>query len=441
MLPPDPHPADAPGAHVLTPPPPEGDATLDPPPERDTTLDLPRRTRRAHEEARRAVARVGVGGQRLRVLLIEDDPGDAFLVGELLDEADAPVILRTAATMAEAVADLDQVDCVLLDLGLPDVSGLDALRQLRRAGSGLAVCVLTGLADEHLGMAAVAEGAQDYLVKGRVDGVLLSRAIRYAVERQRADENALRLREAELLQAESARLERGLLPKPLMEPASALLKTFYRPGRQRALLGGDFYDAVQTGPGRLSLLVGDVSGHGAEEAALGVALRVAWRALTLAGVPEGDLLPALERVLVAERRAEEVFATLATVTLDMAAAEATVRICGHPPPLLISGHTVRPVGGRPATMLGVFPTLDSRPTRVPLPDDWAILIYTDGLIEGRVGDGRLGVGGLCRLVAAHRRTGAPLAELPGWLFAEAEERNADPLPDDVAMLLITRAAP
>src|SRR2546421_9027659 len=92
-------------------------------------------------------------------------------------------------------------------------------------------------------------------------------------------------------------------------------------------------------------------------------------------------------------------------------------------------------------MLGVFPTLESRPSRVPLPDDWALLTYTDGLIEGRVGDGRLGVGGLCRLVAAHRRNGAPLAELPGWLFAEAEERNGDPVGDDVALLPLTPAEP
>jgi serine phosphatase RsbU (regulator of sigma subunit) len=300
------------------------------------------------------------------------------------------------------------------------------------------VCVLTGLADEHLGIAAVAEGAQDYLVKGRVDGILLSRAIRYAVERCRAEEASHRLREAELRQAESARLERGLIPRPLVEPGVAALHTFYRPGRQRALLGGDFFDAVQTGPERLSLLVGDVCGHGAEEAALGVALRVAWRALTLAGVPEDDLLPALERVLMAERRSEEIFATLATVSVDLTARAASVRMCGHPPPLLIDGETVRPVNGSPAMMLGVLPGLPSSPCQLPLPEDWAVLVYTDGLIEGRVGDGRMGVAGLCRLVRAHRRSGAPLAQLPDWLFDQAEERNGDPLADDVAMLLLTR---
>ncbi len=391
----------------------------------------------AAQEARRAVARVGAGGQRLRVLLVEDDPGDAFLVGELLDEAEAPVTLRTAATMADALASLDDVDCVLLDLGLPDTNGLDGLRRLLHEADGVAVCVLTGLADEHLGMAAVAEGAQDYLIKGRVDGILLSRAIRYAVERRRSDENALRLREAELRSAESRRLERGLLPQPLIEPGLVALETFYRPGRQRALLGGDFYDAVQTGPGRLALLVGDVCGHGVEEAALGVALRVAWRALTLAGVPEEERLPALERVLVAERRSDEVFATVATVAVDLTAGEAAVRLCGHPPPLVINGTEVRPVTGRPAMMLGVFPDVDAAPRRVPLPPGWAILVYTDGLIEGRVGDGRLGVAGLCRLVAEHRRSGAPIGELPDWLVAQAEQRNGDPLPDDVAMLLLT----
>ena len=115
---------------------------------------------------------------------------------------------------------------------------------------GAAVCVLTGRSDEHLGVAAVAEGAQDYLVKGQVDGVLLTRALRYAVERKRADENARRLREVELRQAESARLERGLLPQPLMttDAGRGAHRSTGRAGTA-ALLGGDFFDVVQTGAG------------------------------------------------------------------------------------------------------------------------------------------------------------------------------------------------
>ncbi len=381
-----------------------------------------------------------IGGERLRVLLIEDDDGDAFLVGELLEEADAPIALAVAPTMRAALSKLDEVDCVLLDLNLPDTSGLEGLRQvLQHGGPRLAVCVLTGLSDEHLGIEAVAVGAQDYLVKGFVDGKLLTRSIRFAVERRRAEEAGVRLLEAELLQRESARLERGLLPQPLISTGEVALHKFYRPGRQRALLGGDFYDAVQTGPHRLALLVGDVCGHGAEEAALGVTLRVAWRALTLAGVPDSDLLRAVERVLVSERRADEVFATLAMATVDLAAGTAQVHKCGHPPPLLIVGDRVTPVDGKQAIALGMVPIERWTPQVVTLPaGDWALLIYTDGLIEGRVAGGRLGVDGLCELVSRYRRGGGGLAAMPDWLVGQAEQRNDGPLADDVAMLLLTK---
>nr|WP_091458577.1 fused response regulator/phosphatase [Micromonospora inyonensis] len=380
-------------------------------------------------------------GERLRVLLVEDDEGDAFLVGELLAETNSMIELLVATSLSEARQRVLGVDCVLLDLGLPDAQGLDGLRQVLDMAGGAAVCVLTGRSDEHLGIVAVAEGAQDYLVKGTVDGVLLTRALRYAVERKRADENARRLREVELRQAESARLERGLLPTPLlMERDRIAVHTFYRPGRHAALIGGDFYDVVQTRPGRIDLIVGDVCGHGVDEAALGVELRVAWRALILAGVPDDEVLPALEQVLMSERRLQEIFATVATVCLDLDANRATVRLAGHPPPLLIAGGRVAPVPAPGGLLLGVRPR---RPVAFDLEfstDDWSLLMYTDGLIEGRVGDGeeRLDVPGLSALVGDPANQLVPLPELPGWLVGRAEEINGGPLADDVAMLLVSR---
>ncbi|GAA2705786.1 PP2C family protein-serine/threonine phosphatase [Micromonospora olivasterospora] len=379
-------------------------------------------------------------GERLRVLLVEDDEGDAFLVGELLAETNSTIDLLVATSLREARQRVAGVDCVLLDLGLPDAQGLDGLRRVLEMAAGAAVCVLTGRSDEHLGIAAVAEGAQDYLVKGQVDGVLLARALRYAVERKRADENARRLREVELRQAESARLERGLLPQPLMSTDEIAVHTLYRPGRHAALIGGDFYDVVQTRPDRVDLIVGDVCGHGVDEAALGVELRVAWRALVLAGVPDDEVLPALEQVLMSERRLQEIFATVASARLDLTRNAATVRLAGHPPPLLLSGGRVAPVPAPAGLLLGVRPR---RPVAFDLEfdtDDWSLLMYTDGLIEGRVGDGdeRLDVPGLAALLHDPATAAVPLAELPGWLVGRAEQANGGPLADDVAMLLVTR---
>jgi serine phosphatase RsbU (regulator of sigma subunit) len=377
--------------------------------------------------------------ERLRVLLVEDDQGDAFLVQELLAEAGAKVDLEVAADMASARPRIGSVHCVLLDLGLPDANGLDGLRQVISADQGVAVCVLTGLEDEHLGTAAVAEGAQDYLVKGQVDGVFLGRALRYAVERKRADDNTRRLREIELRQAESARLERGLLPKPLMSDDGPAVTPFYRPGRHRALLGGDFFDVVQTTPSQLHLMIGDVCGHGVDEAPLGVALRVAWRALVLADVPDETVLSSLEQMLVSERRTEELFATVATVTIDFPARAATMRLAGHPPPLVLSGTSVRKCDVKPGLVLGVIPGLRRPATRIRLDEeDWALLMYTDGLIEGwatQDNTERLGVDGLCAMLAS-RDMSVPPADLPAWLVSQAQERNGEPLADDVAALLV-----
>jgi serine phosphatase RsbU (regulator of sigma subunit) len=378
--------------------------------------------------------------ERLRVLLVEDDEGDAFLVRELLHEAAAPFDLVVATSLREARSMVGGIQCILLDLGLPDAEGIDGLRKLLAVAGSAAVCVLTGRSDEHLGVAAVAEGAQDYLVKGQVDGVLLTRALRYAIERKRADENAQRLREIELRQAESARLERGLLPQPLMSTDEVAVHTFYRSGRAMGVLGGDFFDVVQVAGNRLHVIVGDVCGHGVDEAALGVELRVAWRALVLAGVPDEQILGALEQVLMSERRAREVFATVASIVLDLSTNRATVRLAGHPPPVLLVGGRSAPVAARGGIVLGVSPK-PAPATDVELAgEDWSLLMYTDGLIEARTGPGneRLDVDGLCGLLDEPAGRTVPLAALPAWLVGRAEQANGGPLADDVAMLLISR---
>lgn len=384
---------------------------------------------------------------RRRVLLVEDDVGDAFLVRELLAEVDPRVEVSVLESVAEVVrsGELERVDCVLLDLNLPGTTGLDGLRAILRADSGAAVCVLTGLDDEHLGIAAVSAGAQDYLVKGKADGEVLVRAIRYAVERRRAEASLLRLREEELAAAESVRLERGLLPSPLLAGSPVRARSFYRSGRTRSVIGGDFFDAVLGPAGSVHAIVGDVCGHGPDEAALGALLRVSWRALVLAGVDEPQLLPKLQQVLVSERHDRSLFTTAATVALrpcDGGApgrAEALVRLAGHPPPLVL-GPRPQTVAAQVGLPLGISPTAQWSASHVVLDPGWALLVHTDGLIEGRGThpDELLWTEGLIDVLAAERDT--DLDRLPERLVERAQQLNGGALLDDVAILLLSSDA-
>jgi diguanylate cyclase (GGDEF)-like protein len=128
--------------------------------------------------------------EALRVLSVEDNPGDAILVREMLRDASPDgFVLQNADRLSTAVACLldGAVDCVLLDLSLPDAEGLEALAQVRTVALDVPIIVLTGRSDEVLAVQAVHEGAQDYLIKGQVDARLLSRSINYAIERKRAE--------------------------------------------------------------------------------------------------------------------------------------------------------------------------------------------------------------------------------------------------------------
>ena len=374
----------------------------------------------------------------LQVLLVEDDDGDALLVEDLLAISGAPLALRRAQTLADASRMAPNgIDCVLLDLALPDAEGLEGLRHLREEGEAPAIVVLTGLDDERRGAEAVANGAQDYLVKGQVDGGLLSRSIRYAVERRRAEQVQQQLQAVRMLTAENARLERGLLATPLVDENTVGLATHYQPGRRRALLGGDFYDAVQLPDGSVQAVIADVCGHGPDEAALGVCLRVAWRTLVLAGVPADDLLGTLEEILEHERHEASVFTTLCMATVDLGRRRAELRIAGHPPPLVLVGDEVHTIEvARPGPPLGVIDGARWAPQTVDLPPGWALLLYTDGLVEGRRGNGRLGEEGLSELVATARAAGAEPWRLLRRVVERAEEHNGGPLLDDAAALLL-----
>ncbi|MGQ4406946.1 PP2C family protein-serine/threonine phosphatase, partial [[Kitasatospora] papulosa] len=306
-----------------------------------------------------------------------------------------------------------------------------------------AVLALTAEDDAERAAEAVRVGAQDYLFRGELDGRLLSRAIRYAVERKRADIAQHQLTESRLRAQENARLERGLLPTPLLDGSDLAFAAHYRPGRSRALLGGDFYDTVRTPDGTVHAMIGDVCGHGPDEAALGVELRIAWRALTLAGLCGDDLLATLQQVLEHERQSEEIFATLCTVDIAPDGRRAGLCIAGHPAPLIArqgrAAHLLPYEDGGPA--LGLLPHARWPRRQVQLGGSWSLMMYTDGLIEGRVGEGgtqRLGQDGMVAMVNGRLDQGLGGEALLEAAVTQVQELNGGELTDDVAVLLLER---
>src|ERR1700748_2449474 len=127
--------------------------------------------------------------QPISILVVEDNPGDLFLLEEELHSTDLTIAgISSAGTLAEAkqVLNSQPIDLVFLDLSFPDSFGLESYIGLQSLTPRVAVILLTGLNDTKLALQALVMGAQDYLIKGDFDEKLLSRAIRYSMERLRS---------------------------------------------------------------------------------------------------------------------------------------------------------------------------------------------------------------------------------------------------------------
>ena len=195
---------------------------------------------------------------RVKVLLIEDNPGDARLIQIMLEDAADDLfqieqVERLSAAFERLAA--GGIGVVLSDLSLPDSHGLDTFVQLHARAPQVPIIVLSGLNDTTVAVQAVHQGAQDYLIKGQVDGQLLVRAMRYAIERKRMSEQLARY--AEELRSKNALLEADFnmareiqeiflphqyptFPHSVSPDESAL--HFYHRYLPAAAVGGDFFD-------------------------------------------------------------------------------------------------------------------------------------------------------------------------------------------------------
>ncbi len=271
-----------------------------------------------------------------------------------------------------------------------------------------------------------------------------------AVARRFADETAIAIERAERLAVEREaarlhrRLEESLLPKVGTRSERLAAEYRYLPGERHLLIGGDFLDTAEPDDGSLWLIIGDVSGHGPDAAALGAMLRASWHALALQGTPLGELLERLDQVLLAERSDDGQFATVCMARLDPAGRLLTFVLAGHPAPLLVGATGVAELAATHGVPLGVTEDAVWQLVSVTLPRDWALLFYTDGLVDGFApagGRSRLGLRGLLALFEDVRRAGPAVwpRQFSGRHLDELLEkaRAGDrPSPDDVAVLLV-----
>lgn len=388
----------------------------------------------------------------IKVLLVEDNPTDVLLVkATLAAAAGARFVVTHAAYLAEAERRIaeEPFDVVLLDLGLPDSQGLATFTRARSAMTEIPVIVLSGLGDDRIAMEAVDQGAQDYLPKAGVLDDLLPRAIRYAIQRHRAQMKlaryaaALRQKNVELVEElrMARQVQQALLPHHYprfhADHNSLRFAHFYRPA---ASLSGDFFSVLRLSEKKAGVLICDVMGHGVRAALIGTLARgLVDQFLPVAPHP-GRFLAALNHELADtfHKSGIESFATAFYYVADLEEHSITFANAGHPNALVLhrdqgqadwlSVNSARrpPLGMLAGTDYPVFESsLEARDS---------IVLFTDGLFEAENAAGER-YGRQRLLDAVNRRIELPCGSLLDELVGESQKfAGSEDFSDDVCLV-------
>ena len=405
-----------------------------------------------------------LGRDTIRVLLIEDNPGDARLIEVMLaEEAGSLFALEWVDHLQEGMARLENgsFGLVLVDLSLPDSQGLESFQTLHAHAPRLPIIVLSGLRDTSVAVQAVHEGAQDFLIKGQVDGPLLVRAMRYAIERKRMTEQLGRY--AEELRSKNAQLEADFnmareiqqiflphqypsIPRSAGPDGSAL--RFAHRYLPAAAVGGDFFDVFAVSDTAAGVFICDVMGHGMRAALVTAIMRGLVEELMPVAFDAGGFLAEINRSLQAilRRTREPFLATAFYLVADTGASEVRYASAGHPSPLRRPARErrVEPLSAwdpRHGPALGLFEK-PVYPTCVcPLNPGDLFLLFTDGIYEADNPTGE--EFGRDRLVAAARRhLDLPKEKLLSALIEEVQDFAQTPeFQDDVCLVAVEAEHP
>jgi len=400
--------------------------------------------------------------RRIRALLIEDNPGDARLIEMMLAEADADSFeVRRVERLEHGLQELGSgnIDIVLSDLSVPDSHGLETFQRLHARAPHVPIIVLSGLNDTSVALNAVHQGAQDYLIKGQVDGQLLARAMRYAIERKRMSEQLHRY--AAELREKNAQLEsyfnmareiqQIFLPNQYptfphsVSPEDSALKFSHR-YIPAAAVGGDFFDIFAITDSTAGVFICDVMGHGMRAALITAIMRGLIEELMPVAADAGRFLTEINRSLraILRRTREPFLATAFYAIADSETGELRFANAGHPSPFRLQAGTneVKPLKAydpRHGPALGLFEKTDYPTCRCPFTPGDLVFLFTDGIYEVTNEEGE--EYGQDRLLqAVRKRIQRPSEELFGELLVEAQKFSGrSDFEDDVCLVGVEAA--
>jgi CheY-like chemotaxis protein len=374
-----------------------------------------------------------VENEPIRILLVEDTPGDVVLLEQNLRQVREVKFKLSHVGQLEGMNGLlatDSFDVLVLDLNLPDSRGLNTVSRAMKQAPWIPIVVLTSVDNEASGMEAVRLGAQDYLVKGEVDGWLLARTIRYAIERKRAQ------RELECSMTLAGEAQRALLP--LKCPPGWGQFTATARNRMCGSVGGDFYDFTRINEDQVAVCIGDVMGHDVRAALLMAQilgfLRSEQRNRTI------QIVTDLNRSLLAlgDKIRTALTCSLFYTILDAPTGAAFFVNAGHPPAYLCEPRTgkIDRLGSNEIP-LGIerFQAVEMCHALGP---GCRMVLYTDGILEACNPAGQCyGSGRLEDAIRQHAAQGQD-ACADGIMAEVSEFRQDAPQTDDESVVVVDR---
>ena len=400
--------------------------------------------------------------ERVRARLIEDNPGDARLIEVMLEEATGKSFtVRHVERLEDGLRELGNgnVDVVLSDLSLPDSHGLDTFLRLHGRAPHVPIIVLSGLNDTTVALNAVHQGAQDYLIKGEVDGQLLARAMRYAIERKRMSEQLHRY--AAELREKNAQLESDFnmareiqqifLPDQYptfphsVAPEESALKFSHRYISAQAV-GGDFFDIFAITDSTAGVFICDVMGHGMRAALITAIMRGLIEELMPVAADAGKFLTEINRSLraILRRTREPFLATAFYAVADASAGELRFASAGHPSPFRLQRDTkevraLKDYDPRHGPALGLFENSDYPTCKCPFVANDLVFLFTDGIYEATNAEGQE-FGQERLLQAVRKRVQIPAEQLFGELLTEVQQfSGSQEFEDDVCLVGVEAA--